>query len=248
MISVIIPSYNEEKCINLIGTKLKEIFTENKINYQLVFINDGSKDNTWEEIKKLARQNNCVKGVNFSRNFGKEAAIRAGLENAEGDCVAVIDADMQHPPETLIKMYQKWEEGYQVVYGKRKKRLGESIFKKATAALFYRFLDNLSAVCDSVHLEHQSVRSSDVREICLDRLADRVFSAKSLPDYLLHDRDIPYVPEKAVHLDNVLKRQIEHLKALFHLIESAVYLFLYRASDIANAVIDEAVIAGLDDA
>ncbi|MDR0880371.1 MAG: glycosyltransferase family 2 protein [Clostridioides sp.] len=111
-LSVVIPFYNEEKMLRITYNTISSILRKAGINYEIIFVNDGSKDKTWNEIQNLCKKFNDVEGVNFSRNFGKESAVSADLANAIGDCVAVMDCDLQHPPETLIEMYNKWFEGY----------------------------------------------------------------------------------------------------------------------------------------
>ena len=118
MLSVILPSYNEEKMIPIAAQTISDILTRESIDFELLFIDDGSKDATWENITRAAEENKHVVGVHFSRNFGKEAAMFAGLEKARGDCCAVLDCDLQHPPEKLVEMYRLWEEGYEVVEGR----------------------------------------------------------------------------------------------------------------------------------
>ena len=117
MLSVVLPAYNEEQMIGKTAEVVGNLLSREQIPYELVFVNDGSKDRTWEEILKVKERQKHIKGVCFSRNFGKEAAVFAGIEQAEGDCIAVMDCDLQHPPETLIKMYRLWEDGYQVIEG-----------------------------------------------------------------------------------------------------------------------------------
>ena len=111
-----------------------------KIPFELVFVNDGSRDQTWEMIEKAAEKNMHVTGIRFSRNFGKESAIFAGLANAEGDCIAVMDCDLQHPPETLVEMYRLWEQGYEVVEGVKRSRGKESVLHRASAGMFYKIM------------------------------------------------------------------------------------------------------------
>jgi dolichol-phosphate mannosyltransferase len=125
-----------EKSAKVIGELLKQ---EN-INYELVFVDDGSKDQTWNQIMKVEQEDSHVVGVHFSRNFGKEAAIFAGLANANGDCCVVMDCDLQHPPETVVEMYHLWEEGYEVVEGVKRNRGKESFAHKMSAGLFYKLI------------------------------------------------------------------------------------------------------------
>ena len=140
MLSVIIPAYNEEKMIQKTAVTVSGILKRASIPYEILFINDGSRDGTWEQIEAEAERNPQVKGIHFSRNFGKESAIFAGLANAAGDCCAVMDCDLQHPPEVLVSMYRLWEQGYEVVEGVKRSRGKESRLHKACAGLFYRMM------------------------------------------------------------------------------------------------------------
>ena len=116
MLSVVLPAYNEEKMISKAAETVGRILSGADIAYEIVFVNDGSKDKTWEEIEKAVKEDAHIVGVNFSRNFGKESAMLAGLANASGDCCAVMDCDLQHPPETLIEMYRLWEQGLSLIH------------------------------------------------------------------------------------------------------------------------------------
>ena len=135
MLSIVIPAYNEEKMILKTTEVVSGIMEREKIPFELVFVNDGSKDQTWEMIEKAAEKNSHVTGIRFSRNFGKESAIFAGLANAEGDCIAVMDCDLQHPPETLVEMYR-----YEVIEGVKRSRGKESILHRASAGMFYKIM------------------------------------------------------------------------------------------------------------
>lgn len=136
-LSIVLPAYNEEPMIEKTCTTLSGILEQAGINYELVFVDDGSSDRTWNEIEKNARKNNRIKGVHFSRNFGKEAAIYAGLAQAGGNAVAVMDCDLQHPPAVLLEMYKLWKEGFEVIEGKKSHRGKESLMHKKSAGLFY---------------------------------------------------------------------------------------------------------------
>lgn len=142
MLSVVIPAYNEEKMIQKTTSVTGSILQKAKIPYELVFVNDGSRDNTWTEIENAAKKDDHVTGIHFSRNFGKESAIFAGLANASGDCIAVMDCDLQHPPETLVEMYRLWEQGYEVIEGVKRSRGKESALHKASAGLFYKIMSS----------------------------------------------------------------------------------------------------------
>lgn len=143
ILSVIIPSYNEEANIERTAETIGRILTEAKIEYELLFVSDGSKDKTYELVCELSKQDAKVKGLQFSRNFGKEASIFAGLSCAKGDCCAVIDCDLQHPPETLVEMYRLWEEGYDVIEGIKSSRGKEGIFHKMFVGIFYGIMSKL---------------------------------------------------------------------------------------------------------
>ena len=140
MLSIVIPAYNEEKMIWKTTEVVSGIMEREKIPFELVFVNDGYRDKTWEMIEKAAEKNTHVTGIRFSRNFGKESAIFAGLANAEGDCIAVMDCDLQHPPETLVEMYRLWEQGYEVVEGVKRSRGKESVLHRASAGMFYKIM------------------------------------------------------------------------------------------------------------
>lgn len=142
--SVVVPLYNEEVVVNESYKKLTWVMECTKENYEIVFVNDGSKDATKVKTEEICREDIRVKLVNFSRNFGHQAAITAGMNIAEGAAIIVIDADLQDPPEAILKMIEKWKEGYEVVYGKRVKREGETFFKKFTSMAFYRLLKSMT--------------------------------------------------------------------------------------------------------
>jgi len=143
MLSVVLPAYNEEQNIANTAQVISALLQEHEIPYELIFVSDGSKDGTYAEIEKVAAANPCVKGAQFSRNFGKEAAIFAGLELACGDAVVVMDCDLQHPPEMLPKMWEMWKAGAEVVEGIKSRRGRESIFYRMSAGLFYKIMSKL---------------------------------------------------------------------------------------------------------
>lgn len=143
MLSVIIPSYNEEANIERTAETIGRILSGAGIEYELLFVSDGSKDKTYELVCGLSQKDQHIKGLQFSRNFGKEATIFAGLSCAKGDCCAVIDCDLQHPPETLVEMYHLWEEGYDVIEGIKSNRGKEGIFHKMFVGIFYGIMSKL---------------------------------------------------------------------------------------------------------
>ncbi len=144
--SVVIPVYNEELLIEESYRRLKKVMDSTDETYELIFIDDGSHDKSAEILSGISMNDENVKLISFSRNFGHQTAITAGMDNAKGDAVVVIDADLQDPPEVILKMIEKWKEGYDVVYGKRAERKGESFFKLFTARVFYRLLKSLTNV------------------------------------------------------------------------------------------------------
>lgn len=140
MLSVIIPSYNEEQNICNTAETVLSILENAKIPCELVFIDDGSDDKTFERICESSELNKSIRGVSFSRNFGKEAAIYAGLEEAKGDCAVIIDCDLQFPPEKIVEMYSLWQKGFEVVEGVKTDRGNESALHKLSANTFYKIM------------------------------------------------------------------------------------------------------------
>ncbi|AOZ96006.1 glycosyltransferase family 2 protein [Butyrivibrio hungatei] len=164
MLSVVIPAYNEEEIIPKTAKTIDTILNDAGIDHELLFINDGSKDKTWERIEEQASLIPSVKGVCFSRNFGKESAVFAGIAEAKGDCCVVIDCDLQHPPEKIVEMYRLWEQGYEIVEGVKTSRGRESGMHKFAAKTFY------SIMSDAVGFDMS--RASDFK--LLDRKAINV--------------------------------------------------------------------------
>lgn len=146
LVSLVIPVFNEEASLPFLFERLESLLKEIKFPTEIVFVDDGSKDASAEMITKAAQKDSRFKLIKFSRNFGHQTAITAGMEMASGDAVIVMDADLQDPPEVILQMIEKWTEGYQVVYGVRESREGETFFKKFTAGLFYRILRKLSSL------------------------------------------------------------------------------------------------------
>lgn len=143
VLSIVLPAYNEEQNISNTAKVLSEYMTKQGIDYELVFISDGSTDNTYGEILKAAAADPRIKGAQFSRNFGKEAGIFAGLELTTGDAVVVMDCDLQHPPEAIPLMWEKWQNGAEVVEGIKSDRGKESLGYKLSAGLFYKIMSKL---------------------------------------------------------------------------------------------------------
>lgn len=146
LLSIIIPSYNEESNIENTVSAVSSVMEEGKINYELIFISDGSTDKTFDKITDCSKRDKRIKGAQFSRNFGKEATIFAGLQLACGDCAVVMDCDLQHPPEIIPQMYRLWQEGFQVVEGIKSNRGKESAIHKLFANCFYGIMTKLMKI------------------------------------------------------------------------------------------------------
>lgn len=144
--SLVIPAYNEEKTLNLFYEAVSPLMQTTEGEYEMIFVNDGSTDGTESILNALAAKDKRVKVCHFSRNFGQQAALLCGMEKASGDAVITMDADLQDSPEIALKMVEKWKEGYEIVHGKRRKRQGESLFKKGTANLFYGFTRKITGL------------------------------------------------------------------------------------------------------
>lgn len=146
-VSVVIPMYYEEEVARTCYERVKNVLDSLKnYNYEIIFINDGSKDKTLEILEEIANEDSNVKVISFSRNFGHQCAVTAGIQYVTGDAIVIIDADLQDPPELIPDMLKLWEQGNEVIYGKRKTREGESHFKLLTAKMFYQTLNALSDV------------------------------------------------------------------------------------------------------
>lgn len=146
-ITILVPAYNEEESLNALYERISKIMNEmSNYEFELLFVNDGSRDNTLKIIKELRQKDERICYVDFSRNFGKEIAMIAGLDYATGDCVIIMDADLQDPPELVPQMVELWEQGYDDVYAKRKSRAGETWLKKFTSKMYYKVLQSLTKV------------------------------------------------------------------------------------------------------
>ena len=145
-LSVIIPVYNEENNIQIIYERLISVVKMLDISYEFIFVNDGSIDGSLAKIKQLSDENVNIKFIDFSRNFGHQIAVTAGLDICKGNYIVIIDADLQDPPELITELYRKINEGYNVVYARRKIRRGESFLKKFTAKMFYKLMDSITSI------------------------------------------------------------------------------------------------------
>lgn len=161
--SVIVPVFNEEAVLGECYRRLKEVLSSLDGSWEILFVNDGSRDASGELIRQLASRDPHVQMIDFARNFGHQIAISAGCHHSRGEAVIVIDADLQDPPEVIPDMIAKWKEGFEVVYGRRTQRKGESLFKKVTSALYYRLLRKLTDV--SIPVDVGDFRLID-RKVC----------------------------------------------------------------------------------
>jgi len=146
MLSFVIPTYNEEKNVEIIYSRLKTLMAEIKETFEIIFVNDGSVDNTLEKLKQMSDSDNKVKVISFSRNFGHQSALTAGMKFAKGDAVISMDCDLQDPPELIKEMFKKWKEGFDIVYARRLNYRKDSFLKKFGSKIYYRLLSKFSFV------------------------------------------------------------------------------------------------------
>lgn len=165
LFSIVAPLYNESENIDMLYERIDIVMKKMSAEYELLFINDGSKDDTLLKILQLSSKHEHVKFIDFSRNFGHQIAVSAGLDYAKGQHIIIIDADLQDPPELIIPMYDKIQNGYDVVYAKRLNRHGESWLKKYTAKIFYRILSNITSVEIPIDTGDFRIMTSKVNEI-----------------------------------------------------------------------------------
>ena len=195
-IDILIPAYNEEEALPFLFERLEKIMKENSnYEFEILFINDGSKDKTLELIKKQREIDSRISYVDLSRNFGKEIAMIAGLDYSTGDAVIFIDADLQDPPELIPELIRYWEEGYDDVYARRKSRQGETFFKKFTSKMYYKILQKMSKV--EIQIDTGDFRLLDRRCVnALKKLRESQRCSKSMFSWIgykkkevLYDRD-----------------------------------------------------------
>ena len=164
LLSVVLPAYNEEGNIKKATKSIHQIFINAIINHEIIFIDDGSSDHTWKYIDQMAQSEMFIRGIHFSRNFGKEAAINAGLAHARGDCAVVLDCDLQHPPEKMVDMYRLWEQGYEIVEGIKIDRGEESAVHTFAVSQFYKMMSkatniDMAKASDYKLLDRQAIRA-----------------------------------------------------------------------------------------
>ena len=195
-ISIIIPAYNEEESLPYLRERLDKLMEEmNDYEFEVLFVNDGSKDKTIEIIKQYREEDNRYCYVNFSRNFGKEIAMIAGLDYTTGDCAIFMDADLQDPPELIPELVKYWEEGYDDVYAKRRSRDGETFLKKFTSKMYYKVLQKMTRI--EIQKDTGDFRLLDRRCVnALKKLRESQRNTKSMFSWIgynkkevLYDRD-----------------------------------------------------------
>ena len=222
-LSIIIPIYNEEKNIPLLFDRLKKVATDLAISYEFIFINDGSKDQSLELSRSLAQKDNLVRYINLSRNFGHQIAVTAGIDASKGNAVVIIDADLQDPPELIIEMYQKMQEGFQVVYARRKTRAGESFLKKYTAKLFYRLLAKITSI--KIPLDTGDFRIIDrkVVEVLKDMPEQQKYLRGQIAwvgfkqTYVLYDRDERFAGETGYTYKKMIRLALDGITSFSNL-------------------------------
>jgi len=196
VISVVVPVYNEEEVIYESYTRLKGVMERLDEPYEVIFVNDGSRDATPAIIRGICENDPTIRLIDFARNFGHQTAITAGMDYASGDAVVVIDADLQDPPEVIPEMIAKWREGFDVVYGQRAQRKGETLFKRFTSAAFYRLLQKLTDV--DIPVDTGDFRLID-RKVCdaLKRVKERNRYVRGIISWLgFRQTGVEFVREK----------------------------------------------------
>ena len=194
--SVVVPAYNEEEVIPECARRLTAVMGSTGEQYEIIFVNDGSRDGTYRALCEICARDKSVRCVNLSRNFGHMAAITAGMDFARGDAVMVMDADLQDPPETFIQMIEMWKQGYEVVYGKRTERRGETFFKKLSAKVYYRFLRSVTDV--DLPVDTGEFRLID-RKVCdaMAKMREKNRYIRGLVSWVgFRQTEVPYVREE----------------------------------------------------
>lgn len=200
-LSVVVPCYNENESLNKFHEQITKELKDNKITYELIFVDDGSRDDTLNKLEVIAENDKCTKVIGFSRNFGKESAMLAGLENASGEYIAIMDADMQHSPKTLVEMYNKLlsEKDYDVVCAYRSNRKEESSLKRTLTSLFYRFNNIVSDVKLLPGASDFRVFRSCVKDAVIS-LPEKTRFLKGIFSWVgFNTIYVPYSPEKRLY-------------------------------------------------
>ena len=191
MLSIIIPAFNEEGNISRIVSVIDNLMVENKIDYEIVFVNDGSKDNSWAEISAASKNNSNISAINFSRNFGKESAIFAGLKYAKGDACVLIDCDLQHPPKKIVEMYRVWENNdVDIVEGRKSSRGKENILYKLFSKTFYKLITAESGI-DMQNASDFKLMSRNVVD-ALNEMPERLTFFRAMSKWVGYKTEIVY--------------------------------------------------------
>lgn len=245
-ISIVLPVYNEEAGLAELHRRVREVLQARSWRYEIIFVNDGSRDGSWPRILELSNQDRCVCGVNLSRNFGHQIAITAGIELSRGAVVVVMDSDLQDPPELIPKMYERYEAGYDVVYAQRRKREGETWFKEWTAKIFYRLMRRMTTI--DIPLDTGDFRLMSRRVVDdLTRLQEQSRFVRGLVTWvgynqtpILYDRDARHAGSTKYPLSKMVKfaldgitgfssqplRLASHVGLFFAMASLALMLFL----------------------
>lgn len=257
--SVVVPLYNEELVLDETYNRLTTVLEKIDGEYEIILVNDGSRDKTEEMAKAIAGKDKRVKFISFSRNFGHQNAITAGMDHASGEAIVVIDADLQDPPELIYQMIEKYHEGYDVVYAVRAKRKGETIFKKVTAKAFYRILKKLVDIDIPVDTGDYRLIS---REVCnvLKRMREKNRFVRGMVSWIgFKQIGIPFVREERFagetkytlskmikfSLDGIVSFSTKPLKFTVHIgFALAILSFLYACYLIVNKLLFSNVIEG----
>lgn len=227
--SIVVPAFNEEEVIAGTHEKLRSVMDTLGEDYEIIFINDGSRDDTEKIISGLCEEFKGTKLINFSRNFGHQVAVTAGMAYSAGQAVIIIDADLQDPPEIIPEMVKKWKEGYDVVYGQRLKRKGETFFKKFTAKCFYRFLNSMTDV--SIPVDTGDFRLID-RKVCdvMNKFTEKNRYVRGMVSWVgFKQTSVEYVREK-----RMAGKTKYPLKKMLKLASDAVLSFSYKPLKIAG--------------
>ena len=215
LLSLIVPVYNEEKNLSLFFERSRKVLESLLIPFEIIFINDGSKDGSLTLMKSFSKNNDSIRFIDLSRNFGHQIAVSAGLDYAKGDIICIIDADLQDPPELIPVMLDKMMSGYEVVYAKRKTRQGESVFKTWTAKMFYRILSRLTTI--EIPLDSGDFRLFDKKVLDVIRqmpeknkfLRGQIAWAGFEQTYVEYDRDARHAGETGYNFRKMLRLALD---------------------------------------
>ncbi len=231
-ISIVVPIYYEEDNIYPLYKRLIKVLKDDmNLNYEIIFVNDGSDDNSVKNIKKLRKKDNDIKLIDLSRNFGHQIAVTAGINHSTGNTIVLIDADLQDPPELIKEMYKKHQKGYDVVYAKRKKRRGESLFKKTTAKSFYRILDYITDI--DIPLDTGDFRLMSKRVVSeLNKMPEKNRFIRGLVSwvgfkqtYIVYERDERYSGETGYSLMKMIRFSLDGITSFSNFLLKLASLF-----------------------